>query len=100
MEMVDEKVNSAYSESQEEQFIKISFSGTGSDGSEPAKVIHVHASNINLFHKIQVAVHLWENIFEYLKENDDSVTDMISNCLKARYKELMEKKEEKYEKNN
>ena len=94
-----EKAISVYEENQPEQFIKISFSGTGKNGTEPAKGIHVQASSINTLHKIQAAVHLWEQIFEYLKKNDDSATDMISNCLKARYKELMEK-EEKNEKND
>ena len=91
-------VSSSYAESQNEQYIKISFTGTGKDGSEPARGIHVHAANINLMHKIQAAVHLWEHISGYLKDNDDSATDMLSHCLQARYKELMEK-EEKDEKN-
>lgn len=91
-------VSSSYAENQNEQYIKISFTGTGKDGSEPATGMHVHAANINLMHKIQAAVHLWEHISGYLKENDDSVTDMLSHCLQARYKELMEK-EEKDEQN-
>lgn len=90
-------VSSSYAENQNEQYIKISFTGTGKDGSEPATGIHVHAANINLMHKIQAAVHLWENISGYLKDNDDSITDMLSHCLQARYKELLKNKEEKDE---
>ncbi len=80
MEMVDEKVNSAYSESQEEQFIKISFSGTGQDGSRPAKGIHIQTRHINMMQKVQGAIHLLEWISEQLKENNDTLTDMISAC--------------------
>jgi NADH dehydrogenase FAD-containing subunit len=90
-------VSSSYAEDQNEQYIKISFTGTGKDGTEPATGLHMHADNINTMHKIQAAVYLWEHISEYLKKNDDSATDMITNCLLAKYKELMEK-EEKHEK--
>ena len=86
-------VSSSYAENQNEQYITISFTGTGKDGSEPARGIHVHAANINLMHKIQAAVHLWEHISGYLKENEDSSTDMISHCLQSRYKELMAQEE-------
>lgn len=92
-------VSSSYDENQNEQYITISFTGTGKDGTEPARGIHVHASNISLMHKIQAAVHLWDNISEYLNENEDSPTDMLTHCLQARYKELVEK-DEKNEKND
>ena len=95
MEKFEADVSFEYNENQKEQYIKISFTGTGRDGSEPATGIQVQAANINLLHKIQAAVHLWEQIFEYLKNNEDSATNMLSNCLLARYKELIKKEKDK-----
>ena len=86
-----EKASSAYEESQREQFIKISFTGTGKDGTEPARALHIHASGINFLHKIQAAVHLFEHLCEQTKNNDDSMTDLITHCLRARYEQVLEK---------
>lgn len=88
-----EKASSVYEENQNEQFIKISFTGTGKDGTEPATGLHIHASHINFLHKIQAAIHLFEHLCEQTKNNDDSMTDLITHCLQSRYKYLLEKAE-------
>lgn len=98
MDVVKGDVSSSYHENQEEQFIKVSFEGTGPTGNEPARHIKVESRNMNFMHKVQGVIYLLEWVSEYAKKNDDTLTDMLSSCLMSKYKEMVNEKE--IDKNN
>lgn len=93
--MVDKDKLPGYKEDQKEQTIVITFSGTGPNGIAPAREIDIRTKNINHLQKIQGALRLMEIFMRQPKDDDESVSDLVTDCMLARFEKFM--KEEKNE---